>query len=221
MMSPLIREEGPQYFSFLVVGLLTFTFVQASVGALHGALSGEISTGSLEALLSTPTSLVALLAGMIGQAFSVTAARALLTLIFSVAFGFHVVWSGIPAALLALTLIVTAYLPFGIMAAALVLAFRTPGPFPAALLGISLMLGGVYYPTTAVPSWLEQVSIFVPLTYGLRALRRSLLDGASISASLADLGVLVAASAAFFVVGLYAFNLALRYAKHKGTLAQY
>src|SRR6185295_1708273 len=128
--------------------------------------------------LATPTSFVTLLAGMTGQAFSMTSIRALVALLFATAFGAHVIWSAAPSALLVLLLIVLSYLPFGIMAASLVLAFRTTGPFPSGLLAVSGLLGGVYYPTQVIPSWLQQVSVFVPLTYGLRALRRSLLDGA-------------------------------------------
>ena len=221
MMSSVIKSEAPEYFGFLMVGLLTFSFVQTSVNALHGSLGGEISTGSFEALLATPTSFVTLLAGMTGQAFSMTSIRALVALLFATAFGAHVIWSSAPAALLVLVLIVLSYLPFGIMAASLVLAFRTTGPFPGGLLAVSGLLGGVYYPTQVVPSWLQQVSVFVPLTYGLRALRRSLLDGAPLASSAGDILVLMAGSAVLFAVSIVMFAAALRYAKRMGTLAQY
>jgi len=221
MMSGIIRSEAPEYFGFVVVGLVTFSFVGAAVSALHGSLGGEIGTGSFEALLATPTPLISLLAGMVGQSFSMTTLRAIMALVFSTVFGAHLIWSGVPAALLALVLTILAYLPFGIMAGALVLAFRTTGPFPGGLLALSGLLGGVYYPTQVVPSWLQGVSVFVPLTYGLRALRRSLLDGAPLSASAQDLLVLAGVSAVLLVVSLLMFAWALRYAKRVGTLAQY
>ena len=40
------------------------------------------------------------------------------------------------------------------------------------MLAASTLLGGVYYPTTVIPSWLASASEFVPLGYGLRALRQ-------------------------------------------------
>jgi hypothetical protein len=55
----------------------------------------------------------------------------------------------------------------------------------------------------------------------LKALRRSLLDGAPLSASVPDLTVLLAMTAVGFAVSLVAFSWALRYAKRAGTLAQY
>ena len=48
-MAGVIRVEAPQYFAFLIVGLITYTFVGVGVTALHSALSNEISTGSFEA----------------------------------------------------------------------------------------------------------------------------------------------------------------------------
>jgi ABC-2 type transport system permease protein len=131
------------------------------------------------------------------------------------------VWSSaLPAALL-LALIVLSYLPFGILAASLVLAFRTTGPFPTAILTVSALFGGVYYPTQVIPSWLEQVSIVVPLKYGLRALRRCLLDGASLTASAFDISILSVGTIIMMAISLVVFTWALRYAKRTGTLAQY
>src|SRR5262245_12186173 len=221
MMSNVIQSEAPEYFGFVLIGLLSFTFVQASVGTLHGALGGEISSGSLEALMATPTPLISLLLGLVGQSFSMTVIRSVYCMIFATAFGAHFVWSGLPAALLALLLIILVYLPFGIIAAALVLAFRTTGPFPAAVTTFSGLLGGVYYPTHVIPSWLAGLSGLVPLTYGLRAVRRSLLDGAPFSASVSDLLLLLTASAVMLAISLSVFAAALRYAKRMGTLAQY
>lgn len=221
MMSNVIASEAPEYFGFVLIGLLSFTFVQASVSSLHGALGGEISSGSLEALLATPTPLIWLLLGMVGQSFSMTIIRTVYCMIFATAFGTHFIWSGLPTALLALLLIILVYLPFGIIAAALVLAFRTTGPFPAAVTTFSGLLGGVYYPSHVVPSWLEGVSALVPLTYGLRAVRRSILDGAPFSASASDLLLLLTAAAVMLTISLSVFVAALRYAKRMGTLAQY
>jgi ABC-2 type transport system permease protein len=221
MMAGIIKAEAPEYFGFLMVGLITYSFIQTAVGAVHGALAGEISTGSFEALLSTPTSVPVLLAGMVGHAFSMNLIRALVVFGFASALGAHVVWSAALSAALILTLIVLSYLPFGILAASLVLGFRTTGPFPTAILTVSALFGGVYYPTQVIPSWLEHVSIVVPLSYGLRALRRCLLDGASLRASAFDIGVLSVGTIAMMTISLVVFSWALRYAKRTGTLAQY
>ena len=221
MMATAIKAEAPEYFGFLIVGWVAFSFTNTAVGGLHGALSGEIATGSFEALLGTPTPLVSLLAGMLGQAMSMNVIRATVILAFACLFGLHIVWSAVPAGLLILLLIIVSYLPFGIFAAALVLGFRATGPFPSVILVGSALLGGVYYPTQVIPSWLERLSVLVPLKYGLKSLRRSLLDGAPLTASVQDLAVLIGLTVVGFAVGLSAFAWALRYSKRAGTLAQY
>ena len=221
IMASSIKGEAPDYFGFIVIGGIAFAFTSTAVNALHGALSGEISTGSLEALISTPTPLVVLLAGMVGQPLSMTMIRTAVMLFFGVLLGVHIVWSAALTGLGILVLITLSYLSFGIFAAALVLGFRATGPFPGAVMVASALLGGVYYPTDVIPTWLGHLSALVPLKYGLRSLRRSVLDGAPLSASLQDLAILAGLTAVGLTISLIAFGWALRYSKRAGTLAQY
>jgi len=102
-----------------------------------------------------------------------------------------------------------------------VLAFRTAGPLPKGMALLSGLLGGVYYPTQVIPSWLQVLSDSLPLSYGLRALRRVVLQDASFSDVAPDLLVLLAMTTVLFALGTLAIVLALRYARRQGTLAQY
>ena len=68
---------------------------------------------------------------------------------------------------------------------------------------------------------LAYASSVLPLTYGLRALRRVLLDGASLSMVAGDLVVLLAFSVVLSGLGAWAFSSALRYARRNGALSVY
>lgn len=221
VMAASIRNEGQEYFAFLIVGLVTYACINTAVNGLHGAVSADISTGAFEALLATPTSMVAILAGMLGQPFMWTLIRALLLLVGAWLLGAQVAWSHSLVAAGVLSLTVLSYIPFGVMSAALVLAFRTTGPFPAGIMAASVLLGGVYYPTTVIPSWLSSAADFVPLGYGLRALRRSLIDGQPVSALAGDVAILAAFTVVLMAASVLAFSLAVQHAKRAGTLAQY
>jgi ABC-2 type transport system permease protein len=221
MMEASIRGEGQQYFAFLVVGLVTTAFVTSAVNGLPTAMSTDISTGALEAMLATPARIPALLVGMVGQQFTWTVLRGIILLSSAWFLGAQVVWSHLAVAAVVLLLIVLTYAPVGVIAAALILAVRTAGPLATGVVWGSTLLGGVYYPTNVVPSWLAVVSDFVPLTYGLRALRRSLIEGASTTAIMGDVARMVALGAVLFVAGVVMFTWALRHAKRAGTLAQY
>jgi ABC-2 type transport system permease protein len=103
----------------------------------------------------------------------------------------------------------------------LVLLFRTSGPLITTVVGVSGLLGGAYYATTAVPGWLRQLTDFVPLTYGLRPARMLLLGNASLPEVTADVSLLVLMATASLLIGAAAFTLALRRARRDGTLSQY
>ena len=221
MVADSIRHEGQEYFAFLIIGLIAYAFISTATGALHASFNADIGNGSLEAVLATPISMPALLAGMLGQAFSWTLLRVAVLLVGAAVLGAQIVWSHAFIAILVLALIVLAYVPIGIIAAALVLAFKTTGPFPTAVLTISMLLGGVYYPTSVIPSWLAIASHLVPLTYGLRALRRTFIDGAPLSAVAADLATLCAFAIVLFAVSMAMFSWAWTYARRTGTLAHY
>ena len=221
VMAKTIQSQGGEYFGFVLIGMIAFMFLGLAVNSLPGVIRGSVSSGTLEAYLTTPTRLPTVLAGAVSYDFVWSFARALILVTTGAVLGAHIAWGKSLVALGILALIVLAYLPFGIFGAALMLWFRTTGPLPKAIIGLSGFLGGVYYPTHIIPSWLHSVSAAIPLTYGLRALRRVLLEGAPLVSVAADLGVLVAFVVVLCALSVIAFALALRDAKRTGSLAQY
>lgn len=221
VMSRAIATEGQQYFGFLIVGTATFLLVGSAVGALPEALRAGIGRGTLEAMLATPTSIPTLLTGLVGFPLLWTAARAAILVAAAWLLGANVAWDrGLPA-LGILALIVLAHVPFALVGASLILAFRTAGPFTRGVLTVSTLLGGVYYPTHVIPSWLHDISAVLPLTYGLRALRRALLDGAPLTTLAPDVAILAAFAVVLLGASAGLLAWALRYARRAGTLAQY
>jgi ABC-2 type transport system permease protein len=220
-MANVIRGQGDQYFAFLVVGLIALNLVSATIYALPGGLQTATSTGTLEALLATPTSVSALLVGLSGYEVLLAVVRGIVMLIAAGFLGAHVAWGQLGASIPIILLVVLAHLPIAVVTAAMVLAFRTRGPLPQLVLLASSFLGGVYYPTTVIPGWIESVSAFLPLTYGLTALRAVLLEGRSITTVWRDLAILVVFTATALLASGVAFRAALRYARRVGNLAQY
>ena len=81
-----------------------------------------------------------------------------------------------------------------------------------------LLIRGVYYPTTILRGWMQLISHASPATYVLDAVRRALVDGASIKELLADLWPLLAMAFVFIPLGLWGFGRAERYARRTGKL---
>ena len=221
VMANAIRAEGGQSFGFLLLGLTTLSLVSVAVVALPGAVGSAVSSGVLEALLATPTSTPTLLAGLNAFDLLWAALRASILLAAGWLLGANLVPAQVLPGIAILALTVIAHVPIGLIGAALVIAFRTAGPLPKGVMMVSGLLGGVYYPTHVIPSWLQLISAFLPLTYGLRALRRVTLQNASFADVAPDLLALSVATVILFLVGTAAITTAFRYARRHGTLAQY
>lgn len=222
-MASSIVDQGRNYFGFLVIGMIALMFVSTTVSSIPDAIGAGIGNGTLEALLATRASIPSLLAGMVGYSFLWTAVKGVLFLAFALALGLHLSFGATLSGLIILLLIVLAHVPFALLAASLVLAFRTTASIPSAVMVASGLLGGVYWSMSAkaIPAWVQALSNYVPLAPGLRALRQTLLDGASLSAVMPDVLLLIGFVVLLNAIGGLAFVEALRYARRSGTLAQY
>lgn len=221
MMAPLIANEGTQYFAFVTVGLFATILVGSCVTALPEAIASDLNSGFFEAVISTPSGAGSVAVGLSAYAILRNLLRGTVLVLVGALLGIHLVWVRIPEALLIVVLIATAHFGVGLLAAALVVAFRTNAAIPQVVLVASGLLGGVYYPTTVIPSWIANLSDVVPLGYGLRALRHTLLDGQGLESVMNDLGILTSFAVVLITVGAMAYRMSLQYARQAGSLSQY
>ncbi len=216
-----IVSESGTYFAFVIAGMASFQFVMTAVSAIPTVLASGLRTGTFEALVATPSRLPVVLAGMIAYPFLWTVARALVLIAAGQLLGAGFELSRVLVALGIWALITLAYVPFGLLGGALLLVTRTTGALPNAVLMASMFLGGVYYPTHVIPSWLSDLSDAVPLTYGLRAFRQALAADVPLAEILPDLGMLVLIAIGLTAASMAILQLALGHARRAGTLAQY
>jgi ABC-2 type transport system permease protein len=195
--------------------------MSTAVAAIPGAIAGSIGSGTFEALMVTRSSLPALLSGLAGYPLLQSLLRASVLVAGGAVLGVEIAWSMLPAVGVILLLLVVAYASIGLIAAALVLVFRTSGPLIGAVIAGSALLGGAYYSTAVVPGWLRALTDLVPLTYALRPTRMLLLGGAALPEVVADVSLLTLIATALFVIGSGAFVLALGRARRAGTLSLY
>jgi ABC-2 type transport system permease protein len=220
-MAPVIATEGRDYFGFVLIGTAMLALVSAALASFASAVSGGLSSGFFEALMVTPTSLGSLLAGQTGYAFAWALARTILLVLAGALLGVDVHWLRVPEAFVLTTIIVGAYAGIGLIAAALVVSFRTNAAIPQGVLVLSTLLGGVYFPSSVLPPLVAPVAEWLPLTPGLRALRQTLLLGYPLSTITGDLLQLVGLALGCAVVGIVSLHFAFRYAKKAGSLGQY
>jgi ABC-2 type transport system permease protein len=216
-----IQNEGGHYLGFLIIGLAVLGLVQSALTTLPTTIGGGIGSGTFEALLATPSRLPFLLLGLIAYESTWSLIRVVVMLAAAAVMGVSLHLGGIPAAALALLCTVAVYLGIALGLSAMILVFRTTGPLTSGIVAVSALLGGAYYSTSVIPSWIQKLSAIVPLTYGLRAIRQALLSGAPWSETLPD--IIMTAAFAIFAIGAggILFLLALQHARKEGSLGQY
>lgn len=221
LMASSIATQSQEFFAFTLVGALVFALVSATTGALPGAIGAAIGRGTLEAFLATPTHPAILFTGLGAYTVLWSLLRGGVLLLAGVLLGVHIAWANALTSVLIVALLLLAYGAVGLVGSSLLLCFRTTGPLLSGVLTLSAFLGGVYYPTHVIPSWLQEISKVLPLTYGLRALRRTALRGEHFASVSGDVAMLALQTAVLLAVGSVALGVALRHARRTGTLSHY
>jgi ABC-2 type transport system permease protein len=221
--SPQLRQTLPQgttYFAYSLVGFVFFDYLHAALDSFDRSLQEARDTGTLEPLLVTQVPLPVIIAGSAIYPFLVTTLRIAVYLGWgALLFGFPVRsanWFSVIAVLLATLL---AFCGMGILSAAYLLLFKRGNPAKWLLLSVSSVAGGMLFPVSILPDWLQMVAHFNPVTYALDAMRAVLLDGASLFQVARPLSILLLISVVLLPSSMIAFSWALRRTKITGTLS--
>jgi ABC-2 type transport system permease protein len=220
--SPELRQALPQgntYFAYSLVGFVFFDYLNAALDSFDRSLLEARDTGTLEPLLVTQVSLPVILAGSAVYPFAATTLRIAVYLGWGAAL-FHFPlgganWIGVIAVLLVTLL---AFSGLGVLSAAYLLLFKRGNPAKWFLLGVSSVVGGMLFPVSILPDWLQFVARINPITYALDAMRAALLDGASLLAISRPLLALLGFAAILLPASMAGFAWALRRTKTTGTL---
>jgi ABC-2 type transport system permease protein len=220
--SPFLTEYGGNYFAFVLIGIAFSGYFGVGLNSFAASIRQAQTTGTLEAMLMTPTSVsIVVLSSALWDYMVVTFHVLVYLAVGGLFLGVDLSHSNLLAALVTLTLTVVSFSSIGIIAASFIMVLKRGDPVTWVFNSVSSLLGGVYYPVAILPGWLQFVAAFLPVTYALRAMRLSLLQGASITQLLPDLLVLIAFSAILLPLGLVVFRWAVYRAKIDGSLTYY
>ncbi len=213
---------GHTYFSFVLVGIAFFDYMNISLSAFDESILQARQNGTLEALLVTDTSLPVILAGAAVYPFVLMSLRTIVYLAWGAAlFGFSAGAANWGGAAVVLAISILAFAGLGILSASYLLVFKRGNPAKWILLGVSGVVGGLMYPVSALPLWLRNVARVVPLTYSLEGLRAALLNGAGFSELWPTIRALAVFAVILLPLSFYVFSWALRRTKITGTLTHF
>lgn len=212
---------GVPYFSYLLVGIAFYHYLASALGSFAGKLRNEQLTGTLEAMLITPTPIPIIILSSALWDFLMTSLRVVAYLALGALFGLHLRFDSLAGFFLILGLTILAFSGIGILSAAFILYLKRGDPINFLISSASALFGGVFFPLESMPHGLGAVGRFLPITYALNGIRKSLLTGTRLRDLLPEVGALLLFIAILLPLGVAGFSLAVRKAREEGNLAQY
>jgi ABC-2 type transport system permease protein len=220
--SPGLAKYSGRYLPFVIIGLGFARYFDLTLKMFSDSIRLAQVTGCLEAMLSSQTDCVTIvlmssLYGLISGAVQLIIILVAGTVAFGVDFGLI----DIPATLLVFALSVLIFVAFGVVSAATILWLKKGDPITWILSGFGTIVGGAYFPVDVMPSWMQHVSSWIPLSYSLDALRLTMLKGYSIHMVAAPIATLSVMAAVLLPLSLFVFSAAVRQGRKEGTLMHY
>ena len=213
---------GGDYFAFILIGVALHNYLTTSLHAFSRSIRESQVAGTLEALVSTQTSLPTILLSSSLYPFVWTSCGVGVYLGLGVGlFGIQLASGSWLVAVSILMLSILVFSGFGILSASFILVLKRGSPVAWVFGELSWLLGGILYPVSVLPEWLQAFSACLPVTYAIEGMRAALLQGGSWPAVQASLGPLALFACIVLPVSLGSFQYATKHARMAGTLAQY
>jgi ABC-2 type transport system permease protein len=210
--------DAPSYFAFAAVGVVVGTILDASTSSVGYRMRDEQTTGTLEALAATPLGSTQLAVGLVGFPFLFAAVQATFYLFVASLLGLDLSnadWGGLVIVLL---LSGAALAPLGVLAGAAVLVLKRGQLVAGTLVYLMSIIGGMLFPISVLPEWLQPLAEVIPLRYAFDGSRDALFAGGGWEGDALALAVW-----ALFLwpAGLLVFDRAGARARRAGSLAEY
>jgi ABC-2 type transport system permease protein len=209
------------YMSFILLGTVLTNFILTVFWGMGYALKNDMDAGVLESNWLTPVPRLLILVGRTLSSLLVTMITSLIMLVIASAlFGFKPTGNTWAAFLTAIPMLIGLY-GFGFAFAAVVLLIREANT----LVDVSSFLvqgfSGTNFPVKSLPTWLIPISLLLPLTYGLDAVRGLILRTKTLLPINVEIVILIVFMFVMLWFGAWVFDRVERRVRTLGTLGQH
>ncbi len=210
----------PDKILYLIIGSLLWGFLSVLFHDVAEAVAWERWEGTIEYTFMAPIYRFTYLVGQSLFATLYAILRSVLIMVLvALFFKISLKNANIPATFILIIISSFSFLGMGLIAAILPLLSPEKGAQASHILqAVILLISGVYYDVSVLPSWIQPLSKISPGTYTLRAIRRALLENASLKDLSSDIFTLLLIGAFLIPFGLWVFNRAEIHAKKTGKL---
>jgi ABC-2 type transport system permease protein len=223
--SKLVHVNGfgsaQSYFGFVVVGIALVS-IMYSCFSIPELVRQELIAGTFDRLLLSPfgairgviaMTLFPLLYSFVIAAFTLGIACAL--------YGLELHWSTVPLSVPAMALALLAFLPFGLLFAALTVAIKQGAVGTTWVIALISIVGGLYFPITLLPHWAQTAAKMQPFTPATDVLRHLLVNSPQSTSIGSALIRLVAFATVLLPISILALSSAIRTGQRRGTIIEY
>lgn len=217
-----LEEFGVNYFSYVLLSMAFFSYIGVGISSFSNRIRLEQMQGTLETLLLTPTKTIIILISM-GLWNLIFATLDVFIYIVLGIFLFKINFSNINilSTLVILLLTIISFSSLGIISASFVIVFKRGNPIGWIINALEGILGGVYFPITVMPRFLQLLAKFLPITYAVRAIELAVYRGYPLTQLRNEIGFLLIFSLFLVPLSFSSFKYALARSRKQGTLIQY
>lgn len=220
--APALEVFGVNYFSYVLLSTAFFGYIGIGMGSFSARIRAEQVEGTLEAVLLTPTPISVILFSMTLWNFLFATINLALYVLLGI-FLFRVDFSRINylSTFIILLLSIASFSGLGIISAAFIMLFKRGNPVGWLIGSLEGIIGGVYFPVTVLPSYMQVIANFFPITYATRAIQLAVYRGYAPGQLSSEISTLLLFSSLLLPLSFFFFSYALKIARRDGSLAQY
>lgn len=209
------------YMSFILLGTVLTNFINAVFWGMGYALKNDMDSGVMESNWLTPVPRLLILTGRSITNMIVTAVTsAIMLAVAALLFGFRAGGDVLNAFIPVIPMMIGLY-GFGFAFAAIVLMMREANTLVDVSSFLVSIFSGTNFPVNALPKWLLPISLALPLTYGMDAVRGYLLKTNTLLPIEWEIALLVVSMFIMLWIGVKVFNGLEKRVRQRGTLGQH
>lgn len=209
------------YFGFVVVGLALVT-VLYSCFSVAEIVRQELVAGTFERLLLSPFGAIRSMVAMTMFPLMYAFVMAAITLgVGWAVFGLQLHWATVPLSIPAMCLALLAFMPFGLLFAALTVSTKQGSVGTSWVIALISIVGGLYFPVTLLPEWVQTAAKLQPFTPATEVLRHLLVGSPQSTSTGTAVAKLLAFAAVLLPASLFALYHAIRVGQRRGTIIEY
>jgi ABC-2 type transport system permease protein len=209
------------YFGFVVVGISLISVLYSSF-SIPELVRQELIAGTFDRLLLSPFGAIRSVIAMslFPMAFALLISTLTLTL-GCVIFGLQLHWATVALAVPVMFLVLGSFLPFGILFASLTVVIKQGNVGTSWVIALLSIVGGLYFPVSLLPGWLQTIARLQPFTAATDLLRHLLVNSSLGESPQTALLKLIGFAVVLLPGSILVLSRAIRFGQRRGTIIEY